>query len=149
MHIGVLHVTIVHFPIALSIAAVVADAVWLVGRKPWAKHAGLYCLIFAALSAIPVAITGDAQLEDMQSQSLSSEQSSLAETHEDLGIATLAVVLAAATFRVATTSRGWLKGIPVYIYGAMMAGLLVLITLTGHWGGMLAFGRDYLQPLFQ
>jgi uncharacterized membrane protein len=141
MEIGRLHVVIVHFPVALAVAAVVADVLWLIFRKDFFRMAGFYCLIFASASAIPAVITGDAHLDE-ENYASAPTQAAIAETHEDLGIAAMCVALAAAAVRVVRRNRPrkwWLAG-----YGVLAAALLVLITLTGHYGGMLSHGEDFL-----
>lgn len=35
-----------------------------------------------------------------------------------------------------------------YAYAVLIAGSLVLVVLTGHYSGMLAFGRDFLSGIF-
>jgi uncharacterized membrane protein len=145
MDIGKLHVVIVHFPIALSLSALLADIIWIAIRKDFFRSAGMYCLLLAALSVIPVAFTGDQLLDSMQ-QGLSGDILSMAQTHKTLAIVSLTLIILAAIVRIYRQNnlqKGWLGAYYVLI---VLVG--IFISLTGHYGGMLAFGKDYLLGLF-
>jgi len=96
MAFGKLHVLLLHFPIALALAAALGDVLGAVWRKDFFRQAGFYCLLLAALAAIPTVIAGDMHME---AQHYLGSMHDLAETHEALGIATLCVLLAAAALR--------------------------------------------------
>ena len=143
MAFGKLHVLLVHFPIALGLAAVLGDLLWAVWRKDFFRQAAFYCLLLAALAAIPTVIAGEMHLD---AQQYAASVQDLAETHEGLGIATLCVLAAAAVLRCLRRNRlagWWLAG-----YAVLAAAIVVLVSLTGHWGGMVSFGPHYLSGLF-
>ena len=140
MAIGKLHVLVLHFPLALIIAAALADALWLRWRKPLFLQAGYFCIVLGALAAIPTMITGSMLIDTLK---LTPDEANLGEIHETLGILTMSVAVAAAGLRVFgrnKLTRSW-----AWMYGALMAASLVLVSLTGHFGGLLAFGTDYLS----
>ncbi len=142
MELGKLHVLLVHFPIALGLSAALADAIWLILKKDFFRQAGLYCLILAALAAIPAAIAGDMHLE---SEIYLGQMHEAAETHETLGYCTLGVLIAAALLRSIRKNRlasAWLG-----VYGVIMLAAVVLISLTGFYGGVLAHGPGFLSEL--
>ena len=143
MDFGKLHVLLVHFPIALGLAAALADLLWAIRKKDFFRQAGFYCLIMAAVAAIPTVITGDINLEGRHFVGQFHE---IAETHEYLGIATLCVLLAAALLRAVRANRP--KGWWLRLYGLLVVAIVVLITLTGHWGGKISFGPEYLSGFF-
>lgn len=143
MDFGKLHVLLVHFPIALALAAALADILWTVRRRDFLRHAAFYCIILAALGAIPTVIAGDALLESMN---LTGELHEIAETHEALGITTMCVLCAAAVLRA--IRRNQLKGWWLAGYGVLIFAAVVLVSLTGHFGGQIAFGVNYLSGLF-
>ena len=58
MHLGKLHVLVLHFPIAMAIAAVAADILWLITRRLIFRSAGAYCLVLTLIAAIPTIVTG-------------------------------------------------------------------------------------------
>ncbi|MGA2266327.1 MAG: DUF2231 domain-containing protein [Phycisphaerae bacterium] len=143
MALGKLHLLVLHFPIALVLAAALADVLWLWRRKTFFGEAGFYCLLVGAISAVPTMAAG---LMLISTMSLSGQIAQLGEVHESLGIITTTVVLLTAGLRVALRNR--LSGLWGWAYGVLMLASVVLITLTGHYGGLLAFGPDYLSGIF-
>jgi uncharacterized membrane protein len=143
MNLGKLHVLLVHFPIALSVAAIGADILWGLTKRPLFRAAGAFCLV-AALVATPfVVFTGWERLSSMK---LPPAIADLAEDHEHAAIATLCLIAAAAVVRGfwAQQQKKWM----LVLYGVLMAALFVCISITGHLGGKIAFGDDYLAGLF-
>ncbi len=143
MNIGKFHVLIVHFPIALGFCAVLADFLWLVTRKNRFRDAGIYCLVLAAISALPVVITG---LAVARSREFVGDYLSIVTTHKYLGIASSIIAGLAAGVRFGCRQqlkRWWLVG-----YCILMLALVVAIALTGHYGGMLVHGKNFLSGIF-
>jgi uncharacterized membrane protein len=143
MAIGKLHVLVLHFPIALILAAGLADMLWLLTRKAIFKDAGYYCIILGALGAIATVITGSMLIDTLN---LTGEYHDLGETHEALGITTMIVAILAGGVRVFFRNR--LPKIWAWVYGLLILSALTLVSITGHYGGMIAFGKDYLSNLF-
>ena len=137
MPIGKLHLLILHFPIALILAAALADALWLWRRKGPFLQAGYWCILLGAAASVPAVLTGFLLIGP-----LGMDQTPLGETHESLGVITMCVALAAAGLRVGV--RNVFSKKSAILYGMLVAGAAVLVGLTGHWGGMLAFGETYL-----
>ena len=139
MDLGRFHVVLVHFPIALALAAVLGDVLWIIWRKDFFRSAALYCLILAALAAIPTVVTGDLHLD---AQQYSADFQSVAVKHKDLGIASMCVLLAAALVRTLRKNRpkGWWLG----VYVVLIAAAGALVCLTGHFGGQLSHGLGFL-----
>jgi uncharacterized membrane protein len=145
MDIGKLHVVIVHFPIALALSALLADIIWIVTRKESFRIAGMYCLVLAAIAVIPTAFTGDELLDSMQA-GLSGDYLSMAHTHRTLAVTSLTLIILAAIVRIYRQNnlqKGWLG-----IYYVLIVLVGAFISATGHYGGMLSFGKDYLSGLF-
>ncbi len=143
MNIGKFHVIIVHFPIALAFSAVLADLLWLATRKDTFSHAGKYCLVLAAISALPVVITG---LDVAHTQQFVGEYISIVATHRYLGITSFVIAALAAGIRFRCRQplkKWWLVG-----YCILMLALVVSIALTGHYGGMLVHGKNFLSNIF-
>ena len=134
MNIGKLHVVIVHFPIALASCAVLADLLWLATRKDRFRDAGIYCLVLAAISALPTIITG---LILAQGEEFVGNDLSIVATHKYLGIASFVIAVLAAIVRLKCQrlEKRWLAA-----YCILMLALLVSISLTGYYGGMLVHG---------
>ncbi len=145
MDIGKLHVLLVHFPIALALSTVLADFLWAITRKDYFRICGMYCLVLAAIAVIPTAITGDQMLDTVES-GLTPDNLKIADTHEDLALTSLALIIAAAVLRGIQKNRP--QKIWLVIYSILIVLILGFITLTGHYGGMLVFGKDYLSGIF-
>lgn len=145
MEIGKLHVILVHFPIALALSAVLADILWAATKKDFFRSAGMYCLILAAIAIIPTAYTGGALL-DMEQSTLKPPYVEIAHIHRALAITSLCLVIAAAVVRSLQKNRpkGWWLAVYIVLI-VLMAGF---ISATGHFGGMLTHGEDYLSGLF-
>ncbi len=143
MSIGKLHVVIVHFPIALAFCAVLADLLWIVTRKDRFRDAGIYCLVLAAISALPVVVTG---LAVARGREFAGDYVSIVTTHKYLGIASFIIAGIAAGIRFGCRQqlkRWWLIG-----YCILMLALVISIALTGHYGGMLVHGKNFLSGIF-
>jgi uncharacterized membrane protein len=139
MALGKFHVVLVHFPIALALAAVLGDVLWIIWRKDFFRSAAFYCLLLAALAAIPTVITGDIHLD---AQQYTGEFQSIAQKHQAFGIASMCVLLAASLVRAIRRNRpkGWWLG----VYVVLIAAIAVLISITGYYGGDLSHGAHYL-----
>ena len=143
INIGKFHVLIVHFPIALGFCAVLADLLWLATRKDRFRDAGIYCLILAAISALPVVITG---LAVARSQEFVGDYLSIVTTHKYLGITSFTIAALAAIIRLSCRQK--LKGLWLVAYCVLILALVVSIAFTGHYGGMLVHGKNFLSGIF-
>lgn len=156
MDFGRLHVVVLHFPVALIVAMAVAEFLGLFGRRAFFKSASLYCLIGALLTG-PVAVaTGWDLLGDMppagkmpavwamvRDFSPTSNLATIAAWHRALAIATLVLVVAVAAVRLARakSTAKWLG----VVYAILVVAALAAIVFAAHFGGMVAFGKDFLS----
>ena len=145
MEIGKLHVILVHFPIALALSAVLADVLYGITRNEFFRISGMYCLILAAIAIIPTVYTGWEMLE-MEESKLSPVYLSIAHTHRNLAITSLVLVLSAAIVRI--SQKNHLKKWWIAVYAVLIVLITGFISVTGHYGGMLSLGKDYLSGLF-
>jgi uncharacterized membrane protein len=126
------HVVLIHFPIALFVAAVLFDVV-----AQWTKRRGLadaayYNLLWAAISTIPVAATGVLAWQfALEGQKLK-------------GTLLLHLVLAGASsvliwlvWWLHFRARRMAKALPNYRIPIEFMGILI-VALTGHLGGFLS-----------
>ena len=143
MNLGDLHVVIVHFPIALAVSAVLADLLWLVTRKDIFRNAGMYCLVLAGISAVPVVVTG---LIKVWGREFGGDYLFTVTVHKYMGIASCIVAILAAVIRL--RCRGQMKKWWLIGYCILMFALAVCIGITGHYGGMLVHGADFLSDIF-
>ena len=143
MNIGELHVAIVHFPIALALCAVLADLLWLATRKDIFRNAGIYCLVLAAISALPVIITG---LIEAWGRQFGGNYLFTVTVHKYLGITSFVIAVLASVIRLSCRQR--MKKWWLICYCILMLALAVCIAITGHYGGMLVHGQDFLSDIF-
>lgn len=126
--LGRFHVTVVHFPIALLIVAAFAE---LLGRREVAR----FCLGLGALAASVAAGLG-LIAEDYASYPTMTE---IVFLHRWLGIATAIAAIAAWWLsRSADDPRRRT------IYRTLLFLAALLVAITGHHGGSLIFGPDWL-----
>jgi hypothetical protein len=105
----------------------------------------MYCLILAAIAVIPTAYTGDLLLDSEQSR-LSPDYLKIAHTHRDLAVISLVLVLSAAVIR--SVQKNHLKKQWLIIYSILIILISGFISATGHYGGMLSLGKNYLSGVF-
>jgi uncharacterized membrane protein len=135
--IGRLHPLLIHFPIALVIAAAVAELVAIVTADERCHTVAVVNVRAGAMFALLAAITGwrlalAAQLEG----------SALLEWHRWLGAVTAAATLAAA---LATTDVRRRSTLGVLTYRTALFGAGTLVAITGHFGGLLVWGANFLR----
>jgi len=140
MDIGKFHVLLVHFPIALVLAAGTADLLWLITRRTVFRSAGAYCLAAALLSAPVTVWTGWEHLEETR---WSGPYADIAEDHEDAGFVTLGLVVGAAGARLAW--HRWPGRWLAVVYGVLIMAAVASVSWTGSLGGELTHGQDYLS----
>ena len=127
------HVALIHFPIALFIAAVALDLLGVWTKREDLATAGYFNLSLAALSVFPAVLTG---LVAWQWQ---------LEGHRLKGIVLWHLVAACCCALIIWTSwwihyrarRAQLKAAPGWRVALELAGVLV-VALTGHLGGFLS-----------
>ena len=136
--IGRLHPLIVHFPIALVMVAAWAEGVALATRDYRWRTVAVINLRAGALLALAAAIAGV-----RLASALGFESSPLLQWHRWLGAAATVLTAAAAvaTFRTAAGSSR-----DVWIYRIALASAAIAVAATGHLGGLLVWGADFLRP---
>ena len=121
-----LHNKIVHFPLALGLAGAILI---LLGHK-WPQYlpAARLLLVIAALCGVASYFTGRAQEEPFEE----GELKNFLEIHKNLGIATT------VTLFIGVVLTGFRKHEKLLIAYAIV--LLILVSATGFFGGILAHG---------
>jgi uncharacterized membrane protein len=136
--IGRLHPMLVHFPIGLVLIAAVAEVVAMTSdRREWRTVAVTNVRVGAAFS-ISAAVAGW-----RLACSPGIEATSSLEVHQWLGtIAAVAVVGAA----VATAGADARSPFGRWVYRTVLFWAAALVAVTGHLGGLLVWGADFLRP---
>ena len=127
---GRLHPAVVHFPIGLLIAAVIAD---LLRKKPAAS----FCLCVGAIGAVLASVLGWIAGEGVPSTKLEE-----LDRHRWTGIA-VAVYSVVMAFLYPRLTRE--DGSPGLLPRVLLVVLLILVSLAGHWGGEFTWGKGYLD----
>ena len=133
------HPMIVHFPIALVIAGYIAEVVYLFFKKlNIIREAGFWLLCFGALAVVAAYFSGAFLTKELYGAA-----GTIQSTHELFAEFTVFTSLIGATLkvylRIENKEESFLKWIAFAFYTASV----VLISITGYYGGVLVF--EYLM----
>jgi uncharacterized membrane protein len=136
--IGRLHPLLVHFPIGLVLIAAAAEVIAMTtGLSEW-RAVALGNLRAGAVFAIGAAIAGW-----RLASSPGIEATSSLEWHRWLGSIAAIAVVGAALATAGVRSRSPLA---VWVYWITLFWAAALVAVTGHFGGLLVWGADFLRP---
>lgn len=138
--IGQFHVAVVHFPIALILAAGLAEFLFLLSRRAWLGDAARF-LVLVAAPAAAVAVTLGWCAEAFSNFLYRYQE--VIETHEAMAVSTtITIIITAILSELARRSgRDWLK----LLYRIGLAVAVVLVAITGYFGGELVHGLGHYQ----
>jgi uncharacterized membrane protein len=136
--IGRLHPLLIHFPIALVMTAAGAEITAMVTAHESWRTVAIATVRVGAVFALLAAVAGWrlAAAPDV-------EWSPLLEWHRWLGIAATVMALAAA---VATGGVRRRSAVSMLAYRMALFAAGTLVAVTGHFGGLLVWGADFLRP---
>jgi len=136
--VGRLHPLLIHFPIALVIAAALAEGAAIVTADEGWRTVAVENVRAGAVFALLATVAGWrlALAPEM-------EASPLLEWHRWLGTVAAGAALAAALATGGVRRRSALGG-RIYRIALFTAGALVAVT--GHVGGLLVWGANFLHP---
>ncbi|HEY8904026.1 MAG TPA: DUF2231 domain-containing protein [Chthoniobacterales bacterium] len=138
--IGRLHPVVIHFPIALMLVACLCEVLHLTTRKRFFHSAAELNLALAILGTIVAIVLG--WILAATTHDVSADLRWIVPWHRWLGVAALAAGIGA--FVVLHLSRlhsqRW-----IWLYWGLLALSAALIGITGHLGGELVYGSDYLN----
>ncbi len=131
-----IHPLIAHFPIVLLLIGVICDAIGILNDRNFFIRAGFLLFSLGAVSAIPVALTGDSAAE--VAQHIDHIAADL-DDHDTLGTVTTLLAVALALIRTHFVLKKKFVGIIRYAYlvfGLITAGL---VSAAGYTGGHLVY----------
>jgi uncharacterized membrane protein/mono/diheme cytochrome c family protein len=134
--IGKFHLLALHFPIALVIAAAIAEALSVWRRSAVPSDTGRFCLVLAAVTAVPTAVLG--WLHAAAGNGVGSPQLLMA--HRWLGTSTAVWIVLTAVVAWRDARRGTSRHMRVMLVVAVL-----LTMLTAHLGGLLDRGVDFFD----
>ena len=126
------HPVIVHFPIALFIASAVFDVLAIWRKQPLLAVVAYFNLVGAALTVPLAIVTG---LAAWQWQLEGAKLKGNLELHLICGLTTASLIFVLCWLRSRLRAKG---DSPRAFYFAVMALGLLMITLTGHLGGIVS-----------
>jgi YHS domain-containing protein/uncharacterized membrane protein len=137
--LGRFHPIAIHFPIALLVSAALARCLMLMGWVGWAAPAVRFCVLLGGVSAVGAAVLG------WLNAGYPAEGEALGDVlfnHRWLGVSTavmgvLLIVLVEKEARCPSKALSRLTTLALLV-GAGLVGA------TGHFGGIMVFGPDYL-----
>ena len=136
--IGKLHPLLVHFPIALVMAAAAAEvAAIATPRHAWHTVAVANLRAGAAIGVV-TAVTGW-----VLAGSTSVDATSALEWHRWMGMAGAVGALGAALL---SSHRHVPSRRSVFVYRVALFGAAFLVAITGHLGGTLVWGAEFFRP---
>jgi uncharacterized membrane protein len=133
-----LHPAVVHFPIALLVAALVLDLVAAVGKNDGMARAGGIVLLMAAAGAVAAVVTGMVAEEAAEAMLPNEPLHETLEQHELAAFIVTALALALAVWRLAGKLQ-LPKGARRWVYLALLLAAVVLVGATGYLGGQLVY----------
>jgi len=134
--IGRFHLLFLHFPIALTVMTVAAELLWIWFANPLFTHAARFMLLAAAAFALPTALLGWAL---GSGQNFEGMQLDLYVWHRYFGFMTAGLAIIAALLRERCVRE---KNASTFGYYLCLFLLFLSVSLTGAFGGSLAFGMD-------
>ena len=141
---GVLHFILVHFPVALSGVAAIAAIVGLVFGGSFFRHALTFCLILAALFAVPAFLTGG-EAEEAKGEMTESLHEAV-ELHETLGTVSMYALIGVALLQLISVWRAESAPLRWLTFVAILA-VAGLVAYTGYMGGEVHLGRGHLDAV--
>ncbi len=138
--VGRLHPALVHFPVALIVTAVVAEAIFIVRRDERYSAAARFMLHAGAWMSIVAAATGFARAGSMV---FSADQTDLFAVHRIAGIATpvLAFLAAGLADGVRRSGQVW----ELFLYRIVLVLAAAGAIVAGYYGGEIVFGAGFFS----
>ena len=130
------HPLIAHFPIALLLVGVACDAIGIAMRRAFFLNTGYLLFSLGALSAIPVALTGEQAGE--LAQHIDRIAADLDE-HDRFGTGATLLAVGLALVRTHFTLKKRFIGMIRYVYLAFTLVTAGLIAAAGYTGGHLVY----------
>lgn len=131
-----LHPMIVHFPIALLIVGLLADAVGLFSKKDFFSKAGFYLLILGTIGVVAAYLSGDLAGDGVTE---AGPLKQALETHEAAAELSILLISIAALVRIAFVAIKRYSGSLKWVAFALFLIGVLSIARTGYYGGELVY----------
>ena len=137
--LGRLHPIVVHFPIGLLTTAALIEVLHVLRRRPLPSEAGTYCLVIGILGGLVSAWFGTLNAAH---QSMTGDAALAVEKHRMMAWTALVAAVAALGAGQIARRRAQIRTMAVYL--GLVVATSAVVGATGHLGGGLVFGDDYL-----
>lgn len=131
-----IHPALVHFPIALSLVAVLLELLARHRRARALEWGGAALMVLAALGAVATVISGNAAHDEAV---VPAAAAALVARHETVGELAMWLLLALAVVRITLAWKGWFKGSVAWLYLAAAAVAAAMVGYNGYLGGKMVF----------
>jgi uncharacterized membrane protein len=131
-----LHPAIIHFPIALSLVAILFEFLARHPRVRGLEPSAALLMALAALGSVAAVLSGQAAHDEAV---VPAAVVPIIERHEELGELAMWLLLAVAAVRLVLGWRGWFKGIVPWAYLALAAVAAGVVGYNGYLGGKMVF----------
>ncbi|MAG56203.1 MAG: hypothetical protein CMJ83_07935 [Planctomycetes bacterium] len=132
--VGPFHVVLVHFPIALVLAALLAEVLYLVSGSAGLRTAAALCLGLGAASGVLAGYSGWVLAEACTEAEVAD--------HRWTGVAT--VCLTVLAWGCLAASRRGKQRWATLLYRLLLLAAAILVGISGHLGGVIVHGADHL-----
>jgi uncharacterized membrane protein len=141
-----LHPAVVHFPIALTLVALLLETLARHPRGRALEPAAAVLVVLAALGSIATVVTGNLARDAAVVPPAARE---LVHRHEELGEVAMWALVVLAFARLALSRLGRHRGAAAWLYLILLAGAAGAVGYNGHLGGQVVFrhgvGTDPVQ----
>lgn len=138
--LGRFHVLTVHFPIALLVTVGLIEAVSWWRRLEASDRTTAWLAVLAAVSAVAAAGMGWVRANEMH---VSGPQADLVSVHRWLGVATAALAVAVAALALRVHLRQDARAHKAYRVAVAIT--VIMVSATGHYGGLVVHGQRYFS----
>ncbi len=132
--LGALHPMLVHFPVALTMAALFAGLLAFISRRRFAGIA-FYCILLAAVLSIPAFLMGEQAEEGLGR--LSEARQEMVEAHELWGTISMYTLLGVALVHLIARFKPDARGMWLIAF-LFLLGAAAVVSYTGYLGGEVA-----------
>jgi len=141
-----LHPAVVHFPIALTLVALLLETLARHPRGRALEPAAAVLVVLAALGSIATVVTGNLAHDAAVVPPAARE---LVHRHEELGEIAMWALVVLALARLALVRLNRHRGAVAWLYLVLLAGAAGAVSYNGHLGGQMVFrhgvGTDPVQ----